>query len=83
MKKKGFTVAKNNPYAGGYIIENYGKPQQGMNALQVEIRRDLYLDEKKLELNNSYYYIKRVLRNLVSELSERLIEKNQYKQSAE
>ena len=41
----GLKVARNRPYAGGYVTEHYGRPAQGVQALQVEISRGLYLDE--------------------------------------
>jgi N-formylglutamate amidohydrolase len=44
----GYVVARNAPYAGGYTTEAYGRPGQGVHALQVEINRTLYLDEIRL-----------------------------------
>ena len=48
MTRLGYHVQMNRPYAGGFITENYGRPSQGFHALQVEINRSLYLDERKL-----------------------------------
>lgn len=44
----GYVVARNAPYAGGYTTETYGRPSQGVHALQIEISRSLYLDERSL-----------------------------------
>ena len=44
----GYVVARNAPYAGGYTTEAYGRPVQGLHALQIEINRSLYLDELAL-----------------------------------
>lgn len=44
----GFTVARNTPYAGGYTTRLYGKPDEGMHAVQIEISRALYLDEARM-----------------------------------
>ena len=41
----GFAVARNAPFAGGYITQTYGRPGQGVQALQIEIDRALYMDE--------------------------------------
>jgi len=41
----GYRVGRNRPYAGGYITERYGLPAHGMNALQIELSRSLYMDE--------------------------------------
>jgi N-formylglutamate amidohydrolase len=45
----GYKVAINRPYAGGFITEHYGRPARGLHALQIEINRALYMDEKTLE----------------------------------
>lgn len=42
----GLVTALNKPYAGGYITERYGKPAAGRHAVQIEISRDLYMDER-------------------------------------
>ncbi|MEM8657684.1 MAG: N-formylglutamate amidohydrolase [Pseudomonadota bacterium] len=44
----GFTVARNAPFAGGYITQHYGRPSHGIHALQIEIDRSLYMDESAL-----------------------------------
>ena len=45
----GFVVARNAPFAGGYITQTYGRPAQGVHALQIEIDRALYMDEARIE----------------------------------
>ncbi len=44
----GYVVARNAPYAGGYTTESYGRPALGVHALQIEISRTLYVDERTL-----------------------------------
>ncbi|MDR6758797.1 N-formylglutamate amidohydrolase [Mycoplana sp. BE70] len=44
----GFVVARNKPYAGGFITEHYGRPAKGLHALQIEVNRALYVDETTL-----------------------------------
>jgi N-formylglutamate deformylase len=44
----GFVVARNAPFAGGYITQAYGRPGQGVHALQIEIDRALYMDEGRI-----------------------------------
>jgi N-formylglutamate deformylase len=41
----GLSVALNDPYKGGYITTHHGRPADGIHAIQVELRRDLYMDE--------------------------------------
>jgi len=45
LDRLGFNTARNAPYAGGFTTEGYGRPRDGVHALQIEINRALYLDE--------------------------------------
>jgi N-formylglutamate amidohydrolase len=42
----GYTVAHNKPYAGGFITEHYGRPARRLHALQIEVNRGLYMNER-------------------------------------
>ncbi len=48
FRTNGFLVSRNAPFAGGYITQAYGRPRQGVHALQIEINRSLYMDEKSI-----------------------------------
>lgn len=48
LRGQGLQVARNDPYAGGYTTESYGRPREGVHALQIEINRGLYMDETRL-----------------------------------
>lgn len=48
FQRRGYDVQMNRPYAGGYITEHHGRPASGVHALQIEINRGLYLDERRL-----------------------------------
>ena len=41
----GYSVTRNNPYAGGYTTDHYGRPMNNVHALQIEINRGLYMNE--------------------------------------
>ena len=41
----GYIVRRNDPYAGGYITRHYGRPREHVNVVQLEIARELYMDE--------------------------------------
>lgn len=49
LQAMGYNVARNTPYAGGFVTESYGRPADGVHALQVEINRALYLRSGALE----------------------------------
>ena len=40
------SVAHDEPYKGGFTTQHYGKPAAGTNAVQIEINRAIYADEK-------------------------------------
>ena len=44
----GYGVVRNSPYAGGYTTRHYGRPRVGVHAIQIEINRALYMDERRL-----------------------------------
>jgi len=46
MRQFGYVVSRNKPYAGGFITEHYGNPTVGLHAVQLEINRSLYMDER-------------------------------------
>ena len=47
LRGMGYTVSRNKPYAGGFITEHYGNPAAGLHAIQLEINRGLYMDERR------------------------------------
>ena len=54
LREFGLTVSRNKPYAGGFITEHYGNPQAGLHAIQLELNRALYMDEKRFERTASF-----------------------------
>ena len=50
----GYTVSRNKPYAGGFITEHYGNPSVGVHAIQLEVNRALYMDERRYERSESF-----------------------------
>ena len=42
-KANRWSIAFNDPYAGGHIIERHGRPERGVHAIQLEIDRSCYL----------------------------------------
>ncbi|TAJ65306.1 MAG: N-formylglutamate amidohydrolase [Brevundimonas sp.] len=41
----GWRVALNQPYAGGWTTQTWGRPEEGYQAIQIELNRALYFDE--------------------------------------
>ena len=68
LESRGLRVKRNRPYAGGHITAHYGQPEIGIHALQIEIRRGLYMDESKLRLHGALDEIKKTLGELLDDL---------------
>jgi N-formylglutamate amidohydrolase len=64
----GFSVSLNKPYAGGFITEHYGRPLQGIHALQIEVNRGLYLDEHSFQKSNGFVSLKRSIDAFIGNL---------------
>ena len=45
----GWRVALNQPYSGGWTTQRWGRPAEGLHAIQIELNRALYLDETTLQ----------------------------------
>jgi len=64
LREMGYTVSRNKPYAGGFITEHYGNPAAGLHALQLEINRALYMDERRHERTAGFDRLSLDLRKL-------------------
>lgn len=69
LRQQGLRVARNRPYAGGYITTRYGQPDEGVHALQIEVRRDLYMDERSLRPHPRFDALRAVIRHLLVDLA--------------
>lgn len=45
-----FSVKHDDPYKGGFSTGHYGRPSEGVHAIQVELARRLYMDEDELRI---------------------------------
>ncbi|MEM7743266.1 MAG: N-formylglutamate amidohydrolase [Pseudomonadota bacterium] len=68
FEAEGFVVARNAPFAGGYITQRYGRPSRGMHAIQIEIDRGLYLDQTRIEPGPAFHEICERLGRVISQL---------------
>jgi N-formylglutamate deformylase len=69
FERAGFVVARNAPFAGGYITQRYGRPARGLHAIQIEIDRGLYLDARTLEPLPGFAALQDRLSQVVAELA--------------
>jgi len=69
LTRAGFRVERNDPYAGGFTTRNYGRPDSGVHALQIEIKRSLYMDEDTMERLPALETVTETINNLISALA--------------
>lgn len=68
FKARGLKVARNKPYAGGFITEAHGSPHLGRHALQIEINRGHYMDESRQCRTAGFAPLKKLLDNFAASL---------------
>jgi N-formylglutamate deformylase len=64
----GFTVRRNDPYAGGFVTRHYGRPREGVHAVQIEIARSLYMDEERIARNGGFAPLRARLEGVITTL---------------
>ncbi|WP_082733806.1 N-formylglutamate amidohydrolase [Pseudovibrio hongkongensis] len=72
LRNKGYTVAQNKPYAGGFITEHYGRREKGLHAIQIEINRALYMDEQSIRPHNGIVELKYNVNCVLLELAQQI-----------
>ena len=50
FRRRGYSVAINDPYAGQDLLREFGVPSRGHESLQIELNRAIYLDERTRKL---------------------------------
>ncbi|WP_439104262.1 N-formylglutamate amidohydrolase [Celeribacter marinus] len=58
---EGFLVTRNMPFAGAYIVEQYGRPAMRRHAIQIEIDRSLYMHEARIEPRSEFNDVREAL----------------------
>ena len=84
MRGFGYVVSRNKPYAGGFITEHYGNPTAGLHAIQLEINRALYMDERRYQRAASFTRLAAEFEILADRLAEIALEElRPYRAAAE
>lgn len=68
----GFKVGYNWPYKGGRLTEEYGKPQEGQQVLQVEMSRALYMNEETKKISDDYQKVSQKLKLALAYIQDNL-----------
>jgi N-formylglutamate amidohydrolase len=69
LRRLGYHVARNAPFAGGHTTQIYGRPADGFHALQIELNRALYVNETTLERTAGFRRVQRDMNRLAGALA--------------
>lgn len=58
-REAGYSVQPNRPYRGGAITRLHGKPEENIHAIQIEMNRALYMDERSYRFNEGFTTLRR------------------------
>lgn len=65
-----FKVYHNNPFKGGHITRYFGKPENDVHALQLEMNKILYMDDNEITYNTKRAKrVQKVLRHTLENLT--------------
>ena len=70
LVERGFVVAINAPYAGGFTTGFYGRPNAHRHALQIEINRALYMDERSYRRKSRFAQLVKDMTDLIERLGQ-------------
>jgi N-formylglutamate amidohydrolase len=70
LAERHFAVALNAPYAGGFTTGHYGNPRRARHAVQIEINRSLYMDERSYRRKPGFERLAAEMTGLVAHLGE-------------
>jgi N-formylglutamate amidohydrolase len=74
LTARGLRVHRNQPYAGGFTTQRYGRPSVGRHALQIEINRALYMDEALHERSAGFRSIQGLMSELMVDLGDQALQ---------
>jgi N-formylglutamate amidohydrolase len=69
----GLSVRHDEPYRGGATTVRWGRPTRGFHAIQIELNRALYMDERAMSLREQQAeWLRGLCTDLIPRLAERL-----------
>lgn len=73
LSGKGYGFSHNHPFKGGNITRYFGKPEENIHALQLEMSKLNYMDDTELNYHEDRSEkIRNILKNMLVHLSETL-----------
>jgi N-formylglutamate amidohydrolase len=73
LESSEYGATHNFPFKGGYITRNFGQPEKGIHALQLEMAKTVYMDDSETKYHNERAEKARnLLRTIFTDLTEQL-----------
>ena len=69
LRRRGYSVALNDPYKGVALIARLGRPSERRHSLQIEVHRGLYMNEATRERSAGFETLRRALGEVAGELA--------------
>lgn len=69
LRASGFTVVRNDPFKGVEIVRASGAPALGCHAVQVEVKKSLYMDVDRHEPHAGFERVRRAVDAMVEALA--------------
>jgi len=63
-------VARNAPFAGAFVTQQYGRPSRRQHAVQLEIDRSLYMDEARIRPRDDFDAFRDLIAAAIAEMTE-------------
>jgi len=70
ISKNGLRASRNIPFSGAYIVQKYGSPGLNRHAIQLEIDRSIYMNERKIQKLEKFHKLKNKLQNIMRDFSQ-------------
>lgn len=69
LRNLGYHVTRNTPYSGGFVTRHYGQPEHDVHAIQIEVNRALYMDERNVSRGPGLEQLSGELRRVITALA--------------
>ena len=70
LRDLGFSIKRNEPYAGAFTTAHYGQPGRRVHALQIEVNRRLYMNEATVARSRDLPQLKRKMNRFIAAMAE-------------
>ena len=69
LRDLGFSVSRNEPYAGAFTTAHYGRPGKRVHALQIEVNRRLYMNEATVARSHDLPRLRKTMNRFIAAMA--------------